>query len=85
MADVSGVPGITDPSATEQTQQQISTTEATTATTLPANASVGQLASTAKPVLNAIMWAIANNIRDMNNQSNQRIHDILADADSDNK
>ena len=82
MADVSGVSGVTDPTATQQTQTDTSSTD-TISTTLPAGATIGQLASTAKPVLNAIMWAIANNVCSYANQSNQRIHDILADADAD--
>ena len=83
MAEVSGVSAIPDPTSVQETTQTETSASGTVPTTIPANATVGQLQSTYGPLFHAITWAIAQNVCNYSNQSNQRIHDILADADAD--
>ena len=66
-------------SETSQTEEVQTTSE--TATTL----GDGTVGSLPKPLVDAICSAIAYNICSSSSNSNQRLHDILADADQDNK
>jgi hypothetical protein len=81
MVEVSGVSSVPEPTVTQETPQTDTSATGTVSTTLPANATIGQLAATYKPVLDAIMMAIANNVCTASNRSNQRLHDILAEAE----
>jgi hypothetical protein len=79
MAEVPGVSSAPDPTATQQAAQTQANASGTVPTTLPANATVGMLASAYKPLMDAIMWAVGSQICDASNRSQQRIHDKLAE------
>jgi hypothetical protein len=72
--DVSGVSQTAGTSQTQEVQTTASTTEST-------SVGGGTVASLPKPLLDAICQAIAYNVCSASNRSNQRLHDIMSDAD----
>ena len=75
IGDVSGVPETTGASQTEDAQATANTTSSTVVG--------GTIGALPQPLVDAICSSIAYNICSSANDSNQRLHDILADAEKD--
>lgn len=82
-ADVSGVLGVPE----QQPPQEVGTTGGAGSATgkLPANATMADLERVAKPLADAIKFALANNICSASRRSQQRIHEERLKSDQRNK
>ncbi len=80
MAEVPGVSGVPEQQPPEQPVQTPGS-EGTVPATLPANATMADLERVAKPLADAIKMTMAWNICSASNRSNQRMRQILREAE----